>query len=367
MGIKSLNKFLRNNCPQIYKQVHISDFAFKKVAIDISLYLCKFKTVCGERWLAAFINLIACLRRNEIHCVFIYDTGYPQEKVAEREERALARQKTELRVCELEDAMEHFYATNEVRQILIDLYKRKNKVMKNKRLLGYSVKVDMEIDIKVVDEDIKKMRGGILDMSNLAADFALTKILFDILNVPYYDAPMEAETMCSCLCKRGLVDAVLSEDTDVLAYGAPIFLSKIDTTNDICVQIDYGEMLKALELKKDEFLDLCIMCGTDYNKNIFRVGPEKAYKYILQYRSIEDIDKNTKLDVSILNHVRGRELFKDYEQKQVDIPYCGKPDFTVLSEFIVKNNVKINIEGLRRSFIHNVIVFEEDVDTEKVE
>ena len=64
MGIKNLNKFLRDKCPDIFINTHLSVYAYKKVAIDISLYLHKFKAICGENWLSAFINLVGSLRRN---------------------------------------------------------------------------------------------------------------------------------------------------------------------------------------------------------------------------------------------------------------------------------------------------------------
>lgn len=94
MGLKSnWNKFLRDTCPEVFEPVHLSQYAYKKVAIDISLYLHKFKAVCGERWLSAFINLIACLRRNEVHCVFIFDGKSPPEKESERSKRREERKK----------------------------------------------------------------------------------------------------------------------------------------------------------------------------------------------------------------------------------------------------------------------------------
>ena len=357
MGINNLNKFLRNNCPQIYEEIHISQYSFKKVAIDISLYLCKFKTICGDRWLSAFINLIACLRKNEVHCVFIYDTGAPPEKDAERKERAEQRAKMEEKVYKLEEALEKFHLTGEVDPLLIELYKKKTKDIGPPRLL--IKKSSQEIDIGFVQSVIQKMRGQILHIS--PDDFKKTKDLFDILKVPYFDAPLEAETTCSDLCKRGLVDAVLSEDTDVLAYGTPIFLSKINTSDGTCIQINYEKMLEALQLSSDSFLDLCIMCGCDYNKNIFRVGPEKAYKYLQTFSSIEEIAANISLDVSILNHVRGRQLFREYKQVDYKIKYCATPDFKKLEEFVFKNNINCSVEGLKKSFVHQTtIVFEED-------
>ena len=116
-----------------------------------------------------------------------------------------------------------------------------------------------------------------------------------------------------------------------------------------------------LDLTKDEFLDLCIMCGTDYNKNIFRVGPEKSYKYIKQYSSIENIGKNTKHDISVLKRERVRELFKEYSQKDVDIKYCGTPDFDELQKFINENRIKCDLEYIKEAFVkQTTIVIEED-------
>ena len=356
MGINNLNKFLRNNCPHIYEEIHLSEYSYKKIAIDISLYLCKFKTVCGDNWLNAFINLIACLRRNEVHCTFIYDSGAPPEKDLERKERAAQREKIIQKVTVLEEAFDKYQMTNEIDSILIDLYNKRKDKQEPKRLLQKKNNINM----KLVEESIKKMRSHILNISY--DDFQLTKKLFDILNVPYYNAPLEAETMCSDLCKRELVDAVLSEDTDVLAYASPIFLSKINTKNETCIRINYDLMLESLNLKCEQFLDLCIMCGTDYNKNIFRVGPEKAYKYILDHYNIEGIAKNTSLDISILNHIRGRELFRDYEKLDIIIPYCGSPEFNKLSEFIAKHNIYISLEYLKKSFIQNTTIIFDDND-----
>ena len=38
-----------------------------------------------QDWIPGFIDLVATLRKNEVHCVFIYDTKAPIEKKLERE------------------------------------------------------------------------------------------------------------------------------------------------------------------------------------------------------------------------------------------------------------------------------------------
>ena len=314
MGIKNLNKFIRNNCPDVFEEIHISQYSYKKIAIDISLYLCKFKSICGDRWLTAFINLVTCLRKYEVHCIFVYDGKALGDKDEEKKKRAEQREKTEDKITKLEIAMEHCNLTGEVDQILIDLYKKKTKDMERpKRMMKKNPSSpSIQIDLKFLENVIKKMRSQVLDISE--SDFKLTRDLFDILNIPYTTAPTEAECFCSYLCIKGHVDGVLSEDTDVMCYKAPVFLSKINTSDGTCTRVKYEDLLESLGLTCDQFLDQCIMCGTDYNKNIFRVGPETSYKLIQQHGSIEGIENNTKHDTSILKHQRVRELFRIFDE-----------------------------------------------------
>lgn len=351
MGIKGLNQFLKKKCPNIYNQIHISKYAYKKVAIDLSLFLCKYKTICQDRWISSFLNLVCCLRKYEVHAIFVYDTSAPPEKELERAERREHKEKLESKWFILNEALKEYYLNGETAQCLLDLYNKK-KTEEPKRLISNN----STINIQVVEEAISKIRGQILNIT--PEDYDLTKKLFDILKVPYFQAPMEAETSCSDLCKRGIVDAALSEDSDILAYGSPIFISKLDTSTGYCIELRYEEVLSALEMTSDTFLDLCIMCGCDYNKNIPLIGPVKAYKLLQKYQSIENIRDNDNIDISILNHVRSREIFKNYELYTSDIPFCDIPDFNELARFITVNNIHINIESLMDIFTPNIIFIE---------
>ena len=334
MGIKDLNKLLRSKCPNVFNQVHLSEYAYTKLAIDVSLFLCKFKAISGDNWLMSFLYLISCLRSNEIHCVFIYDNGHPIEKTQEKAERVQAREKTLERIILLEKAIEEYKNNKTILPILDELFKKLNS--------------SNVFDISVVEEKVLKMRSNIFSISN--EDFELTKQLFDIMNITYYMAPLEAETMCADLCKRGLVAGVLSEDTDVLAYSSPVFLTKIDVFNNTCTRILHTDILKTLKLNNDEFLDLCIMLGTDYNKNIPKVGCETSFKYIQQYRNLENMTGVT--DVSFLKYERTRELFTKYERYEFEneIPYNGFPDYEKLQSFLKKLNMYFDMEKLQNSY-----------------
>ena len=77
MGIRNLHTFLKKISPMIYKEVSLTQFAYKKIAIDFSIYLCKFKALYKDKWLDGFLNLMTCLRENEIHFIYIFDSKSP--------------------------------------------------------------------------------------------------------------------------------------------------------------------------------------------------------------------------------------------------------------------------------------------------
>jgi hypothetical protein len=98
------------------------------------------------------------------------------------------------------------------------------------------------------------------------------------------------------------------------------------------------------------------MCGTDYNRNIPKIGPEKAYRLLQKYESLENIEICCKhLDISILNYKRVRELFcfavpSYHAELWQRLPSCGFPDMTQLSQFCFEWNCKFDINRLYRAF-----------------
>jgi len=68
-------------------------------------------------------------------------------------------------------------------------------------------------------------------------------------------------------------------------------------------------------LTRLQFVDLCILCGCDYTKNIGNIGPTKAYQLIQKYGSIERVLKKIELDNENPNKKRKYEVpdFFPYE------------------------------------------------------
>lgn len=357
MGIKNLHKFLRGKCPEVFVETPLSNFQYSKVIVDFSLYLFKYITIFGEDgWMSAMINLISCFRRNEIHAVFAFDGQAPPEKQQEQQDRREKRNKLDERISTLEKSLEKAKSTGEIDDVLKELSANLNSpTLKQKRLLSGVVKDSASsINLNLIEQEILRIKRQSVHLSSKHFDDA--KKIFDLLGVPYVQAPLEGENLCADLCIKTQVECVVTEDSDVFAYGCPVLLSKINTATDSCVVIRLEDILKSLELTQAEFLDFCIMCSCDYNQNIPGIGPEKAFKLIKNYRTIEKIEESG-VDVKILNHLRVRELFTEFAPFEERIPYCKEPAWQIFEKFLFENNVRLNMKKLKKDFEPPGLVF----------
>jgi 5'-3' exonuclease len=343
MGIKSnYNKFLKETAGEdIFKPTHLSQFAFKKIAVDTTLYLYKFKAAIGDGWISGFLNLIKCMTNNQVHCVFVFDGKAPVEKQAEQELRQTGKRKLEDDISELESSLGEYYKSGLISESL------KRIKMTNDTFNPVEV-----------EERIAKKQSQVINVC--PEDFEKLKELMKIMGTPFYTAPTEAEKFCSKLCIDGLVDAVLSDDTDIMAYACPMSLSKLDTLSGICRCVEHDELIKALDLTEEQFIQHCIMCGTDYNKNIPRVGSATSYKMLKKHGSIESIRDELKLDVSILTHDVVLKLFREFEPYDIkQIPHCTPPSFEDLQRFVNTHKLQIDVSYFTSIFNNPEVVFVE--------
>lgn len=367
MGIKNLHPFLRKACPQIYNETHLSYFAYEKIAIDVSIYVCRFKTTLGKQWLDGFLQLVTLFRENEVHPIFVYDTKFPVEKDEEKKQRILSRMKTKEKT---EKIVEDWQLYKQSFQDQIPAFsttipfcpeKMSNELYE---FLDKTFGHDSDCNLVDIDREMDHLLNTLLTVRT--EDFELTRKLLTRLGVPWLNASGEAEATCAVLCKKGWVKAVLSEDTDVLNYRSPCFLHKLNLYTGTVQEIRLEEMLNALEFTANQFMDFCIMCGTDYNSNLPKIGPEKAYKLIKKHGSLDEIKvQYPSLEMDHLPFKRVREIFLDDQQlNEKDhfskIKFCEQPKLIELSEFCFHHNCRFDLNRLVKAFQENpYICFEE--------
>lgn len=111
------------------------------------------------------------------------------------------------------------------------------------------------------------------------------------MNIQYVVAPYEADAQLVYLEQHGFIDGIVSEDSDLLVFGARRLLSKLDQHGDL-VEINRADFTACREVSfvgwtDADFRRMCILSGCDYLPNIGRVGLKTAYRSIRKYRNVE--------------------------------------------------------------------------------
>mgnify|MGYP001114317760 CR=1 FL=1 len=355
MGIKGLRDLLKKQLPSYEERVPMKDFENKKIVVDASLFICMYKAARKEMYEEAFMTLFSALLEHNIHPTFVFDGQSPKEKSNEKKKRAEKKEASVTRVKKLDADLEHYNKTGEISQDLRDISGKVRSTQIIVRKPAGSASAS-DFSSSKVKQYIEKLRGNILNITD--ADFKNVQALLTMFGIPYITAEGEAEILCAELVKRGIADAVMTKDTDVLACCVPIMLYDVDLGAKEFTQIKIETILSGLDLDEASWLDLCIMCGTDFNDNIPRVGPVTSLNYIKKHKTIEAIgeevtkvDKKTKektkLDISVLAHEKTRELFSCADVPE-ELAQGGKPDLEKIEQRILDKRLKISLATIRR-------------------
>jgi flap endonuclease-1 len=125
--------------------------------------------------------------------------------------------------------------------------------------------------------------------------------LLQLMGIPTVQAPSEGEAQAAHMARAGAVWAAASKDYDSLLFGTPRllrfltisgreFLPSRGTSRPITPElIDQNRLLAALDLTREQLIDLAILVGTDFNDGVKGIGPKKALALVQRYGSIDDM------------------------------------------------------------------------------
>lgn len=117
-----------------------------------------------------------------------------------------------------------------------------------------------------------------------------TKSLFAQLGVTTLTADGEADPYLAALTMNDVAYAVATADLDLLAFGAKRVIIDIDCSRGNATMIVLEDVLAALEMTQTQFIDYCILLGSDYTaKTLPRIGPARSFAMINKYRTIEKL------------------------------------------------------------------------------
>lgn len=113
------------------------------------------------------------------------------------------------------------------------------------------------------------------------------------MDVPYVVAPYEADAQLVYLERHGFVGGIISEDSDLLVFGAKKLITKLDKHGN-CIEINRRDFCACREISltgwsDTEFRRMAIMSGCDYLNGLPGVGLKTAYRLLRKTKSPERI------------------------------------------------------------------------------
>ena len=277
MGIKNFGKFVKCS-PNCVKSVNYNQFSGQTWAIDASIFCHRFahnsQAKRPNSHIDGFYQMFNRLLRFNIHPVMVFDGKTPIIKQHTVDERTRIKQKNiekaEKMRHELKDLVGFEIPVNDIKSI-------------HDKIKG----IDNEEEIKQKIESLTKAQKNIINFQPHTHDDI--RNLCQLMNIPFYKANGEADALCAKLYKMGKVQAIMSEDSDMLLYGGGKLMRKIGWSNDFEL-LDMDILLAELGITHEQFVDLAILCGTDYTSStIGGLGPVTALQYIKEGKTIEDI------------------------------------------------------------------------------
>jgi flap endonuclease-1 len=238
MGIRNLNRFLREQCGDEIKVTPLSELSGKKIAIDVSIYLYKFAadgTLVENMYL-----MLGMFRYYNIIPIFVFDGKPPAEKMDLLQKRR-------------ENKME---ARDEYDKLNASLRLNPDMEISEKQEIANTMDMLKRTFIYISKQQIQQV-----------------KELIRAYGATYYDAPGEADELCAMLTVKKKVWACMSEDMDMFVYGCPRIIKYLSLLNHTVVLYDLVEILNKLGITQTQLREICVLSGTDYNMSSNKCAP----------------------------------------------------------------------------------------------
>ncbi len=109
----------------------------------------------------------------------------------------------------------------------------------------------------------------------------------------YIVAPYEADPQLAYLERQGIVDGIITEDSDLLIFGCRNVLFKLDNDGQ-CVEVKRENFTRCREYNFNgwtdvEFRQMAILSGCDYLDSVPGMGLKTAFKLMRKYKTAEKV------------------------------------------------------------------------------
>ncbi|EMR08641.1 hypothetical protein PNEG_03117 [Pneumocystis murina B123] len=190
--------------------------------------------------------------------------------------------------------------------------------------------------------------------------------LLKLFGIPYIIAPMEAEAQCAELLKLGLVDGIITDDSDVFLFGGTKVYRNMFNHSKYVELYLLSDLEREFNLGRKNLIRLAHLLGSDYTEGIPKIGPVTALEILSDFPNSDSLnefkewydrvkdsketqdDETSKFRYRFKKNIYNILLPKDFPNPLVDKAYLepevdsnfkdfewGIPDLDNLRDFLV--------------------------------
>ncbi len=259
MGVKNLMTIIKRYSPNSIKYTTIDNYKNKILGIDANLMIYK---------------MVFAIRRNG------YDIMKNKIKVTH--------------IHALLDKLIAFKKYNITPIFVFDGYfpKIKEDTMQKRKEFQKTTKKKYEKAIKVSDQDEQKKYYYMA--SNITSkELEECKTLISLFGYRWLNAIGEADSQLAYMSKQKMIDAIVTDDMDILVFGGTPILKNFSVSTQKKIQeINLNKLLKDLKITQKQLIYIAMIIGCDYCKDLKGVGPINAVKLVKDGVSLKGIPLN---------------------------------------------------------------------------
>ena len=144
---------------------------------------------------------------------------------------------------------------------------------------------DYERELRQLRNQQKKDRRDADEVTQIMV--AECQQLLRLFGLPYVTAPMEAEAQCAELVRLGLVDGVVTDDSDVFLFGgARVYKNMFNQAKFVECYLA-ADLARELALPRARVVQLAHLLGSDYAEGLPGVGPVTALEILSEFGDLD--------------------------------------------------------------------------------
>lgn len=191
---------------------------------------------------------------------------------------------TELDPIQLELANEEEQYENEEEEELVEnMVKEVEESERFAKTLnnGIVVNRDYEEEIRnLKKQQVKAQRDSDMVTSEMISE---CQELLTRFGIPYITAPTEAEAQCAELSLLGLVDGIITDDSDCFLFGGNRVYKNMFNQSKFVECYELSDIENELGLSRQKLIYLAMLLGSDYTDGLPGIGPVTAVELLAEF------------------------------------------------------------------------------------